>query len=318
MGMGGSFYELTPGKHSVEWGADAGVESYYVYLYDGSGTLINSADATSVTGLTVNTNDLVPGEVYTLKVGAMPENGTQEHIIWNEIQLMLPIEVTPEPTATPEPTPEPTREPAVGVPVINIGSSAYQEDGMTYVTGNEIIFSWSADGDVESYTVTLFYEDGTEFPLGNTTSTSKTVQLSQLMPGRYRLAVQANAYGGYSSEMSELYFAVPAPEITEEPMPEITEPPVVEDERIFYVDDSSSAEDVQTVQMALYRHGLIDADAAQIGVLDEVTLSAIASFQEKVNAYFGANLYIINPMEDRFIDQDTLNYLLYQDINING
>ena len=129
--------------------------------------------------------------------------------------------------------------------------------------------------------------------------------------------VEAHAYGGYSSQVNELIFGVPMPEATATPEPTPTEPPM-EESRILYIDASSTPEDVQTVQMALYTHGLINADAVQIGMLDEATLSAVAAFQQKVNELYGANLYVINPAMDIFIDQGTLDYLLYQDITING
>ena len=71
------------------------------------------------------------------------------------------------------------------------------------------------------------------------------------------------------------------------------------------------------MQMALYKYGLINADTAEPGVLDAATLEAVANFQMKVNELYGANLYVINPNEDFFVDEATLDLLLYQELNLN-
>ena len=71
------------------------------------------------------------------------------------------------------------------------------------------------------------------------------------------------------------------------------------------------------MQWALYKYGLINADNAEPGVLDAATLEAVAAFQMKVNELYGANLTVIDPAMDSSIDEATLNYLLYQELNLN-
>lgn len=314
MESSGGLIELNPGKHDVTWQADGDVAAYFLYLFDGNKNLIKSAENSNATGFTMDTSAMNQGEIYELRVGAMPMNGTQEHILWQSVQMMLPVQATPEPTA--EPTPEPTAAPSVSAPAINIGSSVYQKDGVTYVNDSTIIFSWMASGEVQSYTVNLVYEDGTTFSLGTTSDTSKTVSAGQLAPGLYKLYVGATPVGGNeeSTIWSELLFGVPAPEPTAAPEPEVPEAPAepeVEESVISYIDANSAAGDIQTVQMALYKHGLLDADSIQPGVLDAGTLAAVAAFQQKVNDSMGAGLYVIDPASDAFIDNGTLQYLLY-------
>ena len=315
----GSLVELTPGEFTVKWYAEGEVDSYYIYLYDENNNLINKAEGSDQTKLSLKTNGMNPGEVYELRVGAKPVNGSDEDIIWKRVQLMLPVELTPEPTVTPEPTPEPTSSPSVSAPAINIGSSVYQEGGVTYINDSTVIFSWMASGDVASYTVNLMYEDGTNFSLGTTTDTSKTVSADQLQPGLYKLYVGATPVGGDDDDTiwSELLFGVPAPEATQAPEMDPTEPPAAgdENERIRYIDSSSDPEDIQTMQMALYKHGLLNADSIEPGVLDEGTLQAVAAFQQKVNEVLGAGLHVIDPAAESSVDDQTLDYLLYQSLD---
>ena len=52
-------------------------------------------------------------------------------------------------------------------------------------------------------------------------------------------------------------------------------------------------------------------------VLDEATLEAVANFQLRVNELYDANLTVIDPSVDAFVDEMTLNLLLYQELNLN-
>ena len=310
------------GKVTVQWAAD-GAESYYVYLYDGDNNLINSADAVHNTEMTVSSKTMTPGVIYSLHVGAMPANGGKEDVLWETVQLIRPVAATAEPTA--EPTEAPTRAPSVSTPVLNIGSSVYQENGVTYVSGESIIFSWTADGDVDHYIATLRYEDGTSYSLGSTHDTSKTVEtdyLRSLKPaGMWRLEVGAVAVGASDEDAvwNMLTFGVPgaaAPEIPDEPV-ETEAPADPGSEKITYIDAASDPNDIQAMQVALYKYGLINSEVAELGVLDAATLEAVAAFQMKVNELYGAELYVIDPTMDAFVDEATLNLLLYQELNLN-
>ena len=306
--------ELTPGSHQITWGAEGDVKSYYIYLYDGAQNLIQSAEDVEMTGFQLNTSNMVAGEIYELRVGAMPVNDSQDDIYWQSLQLMLPVIVTPEPTL------EPTAAPSVSAPVITLGSAAYQQDGVQYNNDSTAIFSWAAEGQVESYTVNLSYEDGTSYSLGTTTDTSRTVNTDQLKPGLYRLYVGATPMGGGadSTVWSELVFGVPAPAATAAPEAQAPAAPEQGASRITYLDQNSDPEDIQTVQMALYRYGLLNAQGIEPGVLDQGTLEAVAVFQARINEALGLDLPVIDPSTTAAIDSQTLDMLLYQNLDFNS
>ncbi len=303
----GSSVELTAGEYNVSWSAD-GVERFYVRLYNSDGTLIKKADKANLTGFNLDTSAMRANETYQLQIGALPVGGTEDDIVWKTLDLTLAQEEeTAEPVITEAPTEEPTEAPVASVdaPVINIGSTVYQEDGIPYISDSTIIFSWMASGDVDHYTVTLVYEDGTSYSLGETRDTSKTVKTDQLIPGLYTIYVSATPVGGSDEDsvQSQLSFGVPGsgePEATEEP-----------DAGGEIGSDSGSSEmtDIQKAQMALYRRGLLDSDNVEVGVLDQTTVAAIAEFQSRFNEAYGADLPIIDP-ENPVLDSDTLAYLL--------
>ena len=316
----GSLIEVPEGGSvTVQWAAEGDVESYYVYLYDGDNQLVNSADAVQNTEMPVSSKTMTPGMTYTLRVGAMPVNGGKEDVVWQTLLLLRPITATPEPTA--EPTAEPTRTPSVSTPVLNIGSSVYQENGVTYVSGDKIIFSWNADGDVDHYIATLRYEDGSSYSLGSTNDTSKTVDtdyLRSLKPaGMWQLEIGAVAIGASDDDAmwNTLTFGVPGTAASETPEPEVPSDPT--DTTIRFIDASSDPNDIRSLQVALYGYNLIDTDAMQEGVLDAATLQAVSNFQIRVNELYGTNLYVIDPYVDAYVDEATLDLLLYQKPNLN-
>ena len=306
----GGVIALEDGDHTVRWSADGDVQGYYLRMMDSQGNVLREAGPVSNTEFSLPTSSLTPGEVYTLQVGALPVNGTDVDIVWQSVQFTVPL-ITPEPTA--EPTPEPTAEPTVSNPVINIGASAYQQDGVPYLTSDPT-FTWSADGDVAYYDVTLVYQDGTSYPLGETNDTSRTVPLSQMPAGLYKLYVTAYAVGGQNSATSEILFGIPAaePDPTETPVPDVTAEPTQpgwEQPQIEYLDPDSDPEAIRYVQLRLYQEGLLRVDDMQEGVLDYATLSAIAAFQQRANELYGLNLTVIDPTVDNIVDFETLTAL---------
>lgn len=67
---------------TASWVAEGEVESYYYQLLDASGTIVASQDAVATTSYEIAAGAINTGEVYTLKVGAMPTSGTEENILW--------------------------------------------------------------------------------------------------------------------------------------------------------------------------------------------------------------------------------------------
>ena len=79
----------------------------------------------------------------------------------------------------------------------------------------------------------------------------------------------------------------------------------------FRVPAASSEDEIRSVQAKLYTLKLIpSADSITPGTLDAVTLTAIADFQQLMNANFGAALPLIDPANpDLVVDSETLAML---------
>ena len=298
----------------MRWRAEGDVETYYVRITDASGRDIMEPQFTDRTSVSLKTVNLTVGEVYTLSVGAVPVNGEREDMVVSEARFVRPEEATPEPTEVPTPAPQVA---TIGTPVVTVGGSAYQKDGISYMTDSSIIISWNADGDVESYTVYVENEVGERQELGATTDTSRTVNARSLPAGIYTIYVGALPRGGDSSDVvwGTTHFAIPAPEVESEPEaeaqgdggPSQDEPPqegsaaqapaTVDGAAIGAISSASAPEIIQQLQMKLYSLGLLSTDGLEPGVLDTQTLQAVAQFQQRMNDQYEAGLEIVDPAD---------------------
>ena len=330
---GSSTIVIEQDSFQISWASEGDVETYYVRITDSDGRETVPFQSTTQTGLSVKASAMQPGMTYTITVGALPVNGTQDDVKISRATFMLPQpteapteEPTPEPTEvpTPDPTEAPTPAPTaarVGQPVINVGGSAYQQDGIPYLTDNSIIVSWNADGDVQSYTIFVENQAGERQNLGTTTDTSRTVNAQSLPAGLYTIYVGALPVNGDEDDMqwSSYRFGIPAPtplptEIpTQAPTPEPpppTEAPAVQVRVEGPISGSSDADTVQQLQMKLYSLGLLSTDGLQPGVLDQKTLQAVADFQTRMNETYGAGLVVIDPMDPTsVVDEATVRAL---------
>ena len=182
----------------MRWRADGDVATYYVRITDSNGSDIVEPQFTTNTAVTLRSINMEVGEVYTLSVGAVPVNGEREDMVVSQAQFVRPEEATPEPTEVPTPAPQVA---TIGTPVVTVGGSAYQKDGISYMTDSSIIISWNADGDVESYTIYVENEVGERQELGVTTDTSRTVNARSLPAGIYTIYVGAMPRGGGSGDV---------------------------------------------------------------------------------------------------------------------
>lgn len=303
---GSSTISIVEDSVQVGWSSTGDVETYYLRVTDSDGNDIFEPRYTTQTGFNLRTGDMQPGMLYTLTVGALPAGGTNADMQYSRAQFMRPA--TPQPTEvpTPPPTEVPTPAPQVatiGMPVVNVGGSAYQVDGISVMTDSSIIISWNADGDVESYTIYVENQAGERQELGTTTDTSRTVNARSLPAGVYTVYVGALPAGGDRDDMQwgSARFGIPAP--TDAP----TEEPADEPEGDYggdapaevsgSISGSSDAETVQQLQMKLYSLGLLSTDGLEPGVLDEATLQAVAEFQTRMNEQFNAGLPVVDPSD---------------------
>lgn len=298
----------------LRWRADGDVETYYVRVTDSSDSDIVEPQFTTRTSVSLKTINLAVGEVYTLSVGAVPANGEREDMVVSRAQFVRPEAATPEPSEVPTPAPQVA---SIGTPVVTVGGSAYQKDGISYMTDNSIIISWNADGDVESYSIYVENEVGERQELGATTDTSRTVDARSLPAGIYTIYVGAMPRGGDSSDVvwGTTHFAIPAPEVESAPENEGNQgssaaegnapseegtaqaPAVVDGAAIGAISSASDPGIIQQLQMRLYALGLLSTDGLEPGVLDVQTLQAVAEFQQRINDQYEAGLEVVDPAD---------------------
>ena len=339
---------ITEESFRIAWSAEGDVQGYDVIIVDENGREITRQSNIPQTEITIRSASMEPGVAYSISVGAVPASGDSEDAVWTAASFMRPAmiatpapvpEATPVPTAEPEPTPA-----AIGQPTVNVGGSGYQRDGVQYMTDNTIILSWVAEGDVDGYIIYVENQAGERLSLGNTTDTSRTVSASSLPAGIYTVYIGAVPARGTQedAQWGTATFGIPenvTPE-PEEPETEVTpvpesldadalEEPEPEDEgepedtgdtpeqdesseqetRFYPIDAETDSETVIALQRQLYRLGVMAGEPEQ-GVLDRVTLQAVADFQRRANDQHEAGLPVIDPDDpEATVDVQTLEWI---------
>ena len=340
------------GTLTIGWAAGGDVDHYLVQVFDGMGQTLYSQEFTA-TATTLGTRDMREGEVYTLRVTAVPVNGTAADGKSTDVRFALEAAQptatpTPVPTEAPteaptdEPTEAPTDEPTeapigeVSAPVVGI-EPAVEQDGVYYVD-SDFTITWHADGDVAGYFLRIT-DGNVDFANGQVDYTSTNIPLSNLAEGvTYEVTVVAIPTNGTveDGKSTTLYFAKAAP-VVEEPV--VEEPPVeeapVEEEPVEEapIDEpvaqepwavpmtrSSDPALIEQMQDVLASWGwlVLDGDGAAVrGQLDSVTLNAVVSFQTYVNEQYapeGTPLVMVDPAaSDPQIGTDTLKLIFNTD-----
>ena len=168
----------------VEWLSEGAV-AYSVYLGKADGTIVNSAENITDTGLELSSEGMEYGEVYTFTVIAMSETGKKDDQKTAAVQFKLAEEARPQ----------------VGEPLITVSGHAELKDGVYYAGETELTVEWSAVN-AAMYDVTLYDAAGTKlYNFEGVTDTSTTVKPSQLSEsGAYTLTVTAIPAGGDRDE----------------------------------------------------------------------------------------------------------------------
>ena len=325
---------------TINWESEGKVRGYLVRVSDPSGEIVYD-NTTSKTSVTARSELFQRGATYTIRVTAYPEGGgdaltTTAKLRRGQSATAIPTAEptpTPEPTEAPTPTPAPTPSPVptvapIGAPVIVVGGASYVEDGVTYMSGDTVIISWSADGAVESYTVYVENQDGNRVTLGPTTDTSRALNTSTLSAGTYTVTVGAKPAYGTDDDMrwSSYRFnlatttAVPTAVPTQAPTIEPTETPAAPTPVPMNLEEPVTAQSdpqiIQQVQIRLYSLGLLSTEGTEIGALDQKTLQAVVVFQTMVNDKFGVSLPIVDPTDPYAqIDVQTLKALFQVERN---
>ena len=165
----GTTYYVGDSDIYISWYADGDLAHYNVYLYDGNGELINSATEIQDTELSMGAYGFTEGMTYQVVICAVPVNGTEENGTRASITLMKkaaepvsePETQSDEPTPEPEPEPEPeTQVGQVTAPVVTVSGYTDFDGSIYYVGGEDLYFSWYAEGDVASYSIYLTDSSG--------------------------------------------------------------------------------------------------------------------------------------------------------------
>ncbi len=269
--VSGGIYYLDPaaGRVNFTWSADGDVAAYYVRVADSTGNTLVSQQVTNTSG-NLSLSSMDEGVVYTISVGAIPENGTVDNARWAHLQFALKGTPAPTPTAAPTPTPVPTATPTpapgeVGIPTVSIEPvESVSVDGIQYVPEGTLTIGWAAGGDVDHYLVQVFDGMGQTLYSQEFTATATTLGTRDMREGEvYTLRVTAVPVNGTAADgkSTDMRFAleaaqptatptpVPTDEPTEAPTDEPTEAPIgevsapvvgiepaVEQDGVYYVD----------------------------------------------------------------------------------
>jgi peptidoglycan hydrolase-like protein with peptidoglycan-binding domain len=269
----------------VSWSADKAA-AYSVYVYDGSGGLVNSSEKTSDTAITLKPSSFAEGETYKLTVVAIPAGGEEADGKSASVSFMVQAQEVPE----------------VGTPSITVSGYVDYANETYYKGDGDLALSWYADN-AATYRAILTDADGsTVLDTNSTTETSATLSSNKLAEGEvYTLTVYAAPAGGSSSDVKSASVMI-ALEVAAE-----TQPPVAD-----YVDKNSDAATITAMQTALYNLGWLSADAvAEKGTFGPLTRQAVYDFQTYI-ATEGINpeIEIIDPAdENASVDGGTLTTL---------
>lgn len=147
------FGDITAGEEVVvlpdasvvaTWKAEGEVASYYFRIIAPDGTIIASGDAIADTAYEIAAGAVTAGEIYTLTVGAMPRDGSENDIVWASARFKreIPTEGGEEPDTG-------TTENPITLTMYFDGKPALAGINMLPESGASI--SWTADSAVGSY-----------------------------------------------------------------------------------------------------------------------------------------------------------------------
>lgn len=224
---------VSEGTVHFSWECEGDVDSYYIYVEDATGENVLKGEGVDNTAFEVHSSRITPGQVYTLTVGALPVNGTDEDIVWKQVLFMLPEdESEDEPVYTPEPDPteEPEAEPEIGFVSevsINIGGISAGSSPIV-MDADSFQITWNGGDEVAAYSYQIKDANDTVIvQKENTDQTGITAKASAMEPGMvYTITVGALPVNGTVENMvwnraqfvlQQKATEVPTPEPTAEP-----------------------------------------------------------------------------------------------------
>ena len=198
----------------MRWSAEGSVGKYNIQLTGSDDSIIAAGD-TIDTALSINRAKLKSDVVYTLKVTAIPVNGTADDGVYTTAQFALftpAVEEVPTGESDESESGEAAEEPAetgadapdvaegsaesgmdgIGIPELAFSPSTAGEGDITYVEGDIITLSWNTEGDVQAYDVKILDDSGTQCAATTTDRASLNIRAANLAPNEvYTLVVTA-------------------------------------------------------------------------------------------------------------------------------
>ena len=174
--------------YTLRWGADGEVQGYYVSLTDANGNALLSADnATEATSYPL-TAGLLPAGDYTLRVGAVPADGSDT--VWASLSFRM--------------LPEPVKL-AVG-----ISPAELNDENIWVVEPNTgVALNWTAEGAIQGYVLNVHDAKGNELLNdANYDETSYAITAGALSAGDYDFRVGAIPADGGDTVWSLLSFRI--------------------------------------------------------------------------------------------------------------
>ena len=252
---------------SVYWNAENAAK-YNVVIFDPSGKEIRRADGTTQTRLSVETEDMVPGSPYSVRVTPIDSKGRAGG---DGVALIAHVEV------------EATPEPGAGKPVITVSGHADEDSGVYIMNDTRLSIEWTAEN-AEAYDVFIYGEDGRVLNSAENAEMLGMTVKPESMPKSEIVTVTVTgiAANGERGESESVFIRLmpeeePTPEPTAEPtaepvyagMPEINVRGHAEyADGIYYVGDETvtiswTAENAEAYSVFIY-----DADGSEIKAVE--------------------------------------------------
>ena len=275
------------GTITMSWYSSGPVSRYYVELSDASNAVIASAE-TEDNFLSADSTRLVPGEIYTLDVTAIPEGGSVEDGVFTSALFCVYAEPASEEPAYEEPAYE---EPAYQEPAYE--EPAYEEPAYEEPAYEEPAYEEPA------YEEPAYQEPAYEEPVYEEPAYEE--------PAYEEPVYEEPAYEEPAYE--EPVYEEPEYEEPAYEEPEYDEPSDSESPWSTPIDAYSDPSLISQVQSQLVLKGMLLDGAYTVGTLDDATVQAVIDFQSYCAENFDSVLTPIDPMNP-VIDTQTLALLM--------
>ncbi len=180
---------IVGGVAAFDWSATGDVDYYIVTVKDSNDKTLVGWDNTQKTQGSFDASTLTPGEIYTIRVGAVPTNDGE--VVWTEARFGVPM---PETTDAP-----------VTAPKIEVKTETYVEEKLLHLVGPEAVFTWKSEGAVAEYRLYMVNSQGVRKEIEPTADPEFRFMTAALPADTYMLYVGAVPVGMEEDENAILW-----------------------------------------------------------------------------------------------------------------